>query len=99
MAESTRKSSIPGSSVTIVGAIVNAFLILIKFAAGVFGQSQALIMDAVHSVSDLFTDVVVLVGLKMGKKPPDTDPPLAMGVLRHCRLLQLGLRWLLQPSI
>ncbi|MEE8414950.1 MAG: cation diffusion facilitator family transporter [Desulfobacterales bacterium] len=91
MAVSTRKSSIPGSSVTIVGAIVNSFLILIKFAAGVFGQSQALIMDAVHSVSDLFTDVVVLVGLKMGKKPPDTDHPFGHGRIETLSSAAIGL--------
>jgi cation diffusion facilitator family transporter len=60
-----------GRTVTWVGALVNAFLIVLKFLAGVFGHSQALIADAVHSVSDLFTDVIVLVGLRMGRKAPD----------------------------
>lgn len=45
-----------GQKVTWVGAIVNAFLIACKFVAGILGHSQALIADAVHSVSDLFTD-------------------------------------------
>lgn len=58
-------------SVTIVGALVNIILILLKFFAGVLGSSQALIADAVHSVSDLFTDVVVLLGIGIGSKPPD----------------------------
>lgn len=65
------KPSQGGKSVTLVGAVVNALLILFKFAAGIFGQSQALIADAVHSVSDLFTDAVVLIGLKVGRKEPD----------------------------
>ena len=60
-----------GQRVTWVGAIINALLIVFKFFAGIFGQSQALIADAVHSVSDLFTDVVVLFGLRMGRKAPD----------------------------
>ena len=60
-----------GRSVTLVGAAVNIFLILIKFIAGIFGNSQALIVDAAHSVSDLFTDAVVLFGLKIGRKAPD----------------------------
>jgi len=60
-----------GRTVTWVGALVNVVLIVLKFAAGIFGHSQALIADAVHSVSDLFTDVVVLVGLRMGRKEPD----------------------------
>jgi len=64
-------SSRAGRSVTLVGAVVNALLIICKFTAGIFGQSHALIADAVHSVSDLFTDAVVLVGLKVGRKEPD----------------------------
>lgn len=60
-----------GRSVTLVGALANGLLILLKFMAGVFGHSQALIADAVHSISDLFTDVVVLLGIKMGRKAPD----------------------------
>lgn len=60
-----------GRTVTIVGALVNGFLIVLKFGAGILGHSQALIADAVHSVSDLVTDVVVLVGLRMGRKAPD----------------------------
>lgn len=62
-----------GRSVTLVGALVNCLLILLKFLTGVFGQSQALIADAVHSVSDLITDAVVLFGLRVGRKAPDEE--------------------------
>ena len=62
-----------GKSVTLIGALVNGLLILVKFLAGIFGQSQALIADAVHSISDLFTDAVVLLGLKIGQKEPDEE--------------------------
>ena len=62
-----------GRNITLIGAVVNLFLIAIKFVAGLFGHSQALIADAVHSVSDLFTDAVVLLGLRMGRKGPDQD--------------------------
>ena len=71
MLESRTKSTKAGMSVTMVGVLVNAFLILFKFFAGIFGQSQALIADAVHSISDLFTDFVVLLGLRIGRKVPD----------------------------
>lgn len=64
-----------GRSVTIVGAGVNIVLIALKFITGVFGQSSALIADAVHSLSDLVTDVIVLVGLWIGRKPPDDKHP------------------------
>jgi len=60
-----------GRTVTLVGALVNVLLIALKFMAGIIGHSQALIADAVHSVSDLFTDIIVLVGLRIGRKEPD----------------------------
>jgi len=62
-----------GRKATLLGLFVNAFLILLKFFAGIFGSSQALIADAVHSISDLFTDAVVLLGIKIGRKPPDKE--------------------------
>ncbi len=62
-----------GRKVTLVGLFTNALLILLKFLAGIFGDSQALIADAVHSISDLFTDAVVLFGIKIGRKPPDEE--------------------------
>jgi len=62
-----------GRKVTLLGLFVNAFLILLKFFAGILGGSQALIADAVHSISDLFTDAVVLLGIKIGRKPPDEE--------------------------
>jgi cation diffusion facilitator family transporter len=60
-----------GVRVTIVGAVANALLVLLKLVGGMLGQSQALIADAVHSVSDLFTDAVVLFGLIAGRQVPD----------------------------
>jgi cation diffusion facilitator family transporter len=60
-----------GKKITWVGIAANTLLIIMKFAAGVLGHSQALIADAVHSISDLFTDFVVLLGLRFGTKPPD----------------------------
>ena len=71
MPELNPTSARTGSKVTLVGVLVNALLILLKFVTGIFGSSQALIADAVHSISDLFTDAVVLIGIKISKKPPD----------------------------
>ena len=73
MPESKTESAKAGRSVTLVAVLVNAFLIVFKFLAGIFGHSQALIADAVHSVSDLFTDFVVLLGLRIGQKAPDEE--------------------------
>ena len=71
MGHNLKESAAAGKSVTLIGALVNAILILLKFIAGILGHSQALVVDAVHSISDLFTDAVVLVGLKMGRRAPD----------------------------
>jgi len=73
MPESEIESARAGKSVTLIGALVNALLIFLKLLAGVFGQSQALIVDAAHSVSDLFTDAVVLFGFGIGRKAPDEE--------------------------
>ena len=47
--------------VTLVGGVANVILLLFKFIAGVLGHSAAMVADAVHSLSDFVTDVVVLV--------------------------------------
>ncbi len=60
-----------GQKVTLVGALGNALLIGVKLIGGIFGHSQALIADAVHSASDFITDAVVLIGLKLGDSAPD----------------------------
>ena len=73
MTESEISSEKAGRKVTLLGLFLNTFLILLKFSAGIIGDSQALIADAVHSISDLFTDAVVLLGIKIGGKPPDEE--------------------------
>ena len=59
--------------VTIWGGVVNVLLIIIKFLAGFFGRSTAMIADAVHSFSDFITDVIVLLFVKLSNKPADND--------------------------
>ena len=56
---------------TLVGFAVNLVLSLAKLAAGVFGRSGAMVADAVHSFSDLATDVVVIVFARISAKPRD----------------------------
>jgi cation diffusion facilitator family transporter len=60
-----------GQRVTLLGLVVNLVLVGVKLFLGIAGRSQALVADAVHSVSDLATDVVVLVGVTLGRKEPD----------------------------
>lgn len=59
--------------VTILGSVINIFLMVIKFAAGVIGHSSAMIADVVHSSSDFLTDIVVLLFVRLGAKPQDED--------------------------
>ena len=58
---------------TWIGFVVNAFLTLFKIFAGFLGGSAAMIADGVHSLSDFFTDIVVLVGFKFTEKPADDE--------------------------
>ena len=59
--------------ITVLSVWINVVLTLLKLAAGIFGRSQALVADAVHSLSDFATDFAVLVGLRLSSKPRDED--------------------------
>ena len=60
------------SLTTIVG---NALLSLLKFIAGIIAHSSAMISDAVHSASDVFSTIVVIIGIKLASKEPDKEHP------------------------
>ncbi|WP_369796979.1 cation diffusion facilitator family transporter [Prevotella sp. tc2-28] len=57
--------------VTLVGSVGNAILLTFKFVAGIVGNSSAMIADAVHSLSDFVTDILVLVFVSISAKPQD----------------------------
>lgn len=59
--------------ITLLGGIVNALLLVAKFAAGLLGHSAAMVADAVHSLSDFLTDMVVLVMVRLSSRPADGD--------------------------
>ena len=59
--------------VTWIGSIVNFLLLVFKFVAGILGHSSALVADAVHSLSDFATDIIVIVFVKISGKPEDDD--------------------------
>jgi len=61
--------------VTWVGLWVNLFLAAIKFTAGIYGRSQALVADAIHSLTDLTTDIAVIAGSHYWSRPPDENHP------------------------
>lgn len=70
------------SRVTWWGLAVNCLLAAAKAAGGLLGSSQALVADAVHSVSDLVTDFAVLVGVRFWSAPADEEHPYGHGKIQ-----------------
>lgn len=58
-----------------VGAAVNVFQTLIKIAFGILGQSAALIADGIHSLSDLLSDLLVIIAVRLGSREADYEHP------------------------
>lgn len=61
--------------VSIITILMNAALMVFKLLAGIFGKSYALISDAVHSASDVFSTVIVIIGVKISAKKADKNHP------------------------
>ena len=59
--------------VTLWGSVCNALLVAFKFVAGILGNSSAMIADAVHSLSDFLTDILVIVFVRISAKPQDKN--------------------------
>ena len=77
--------------VTVLGSIINVLLVALKFAFGILGCSSAMIADAVHSLSDLITDVVVIVFVKLSNKPQDSDHDYGHGKYETLATAFIGL--------
>ena len=77
--------------VTLVGGAVNVILLLFKFLAGVIGHSSAMIADAVHSLSDFVTDIIVLVFVKISNKPQDKSHDYGHGKYETLALTIIGI--------
>ena len=65
--------------VTLAGLVVNVILSAGKIAAGVFGRSAAMVADGVHSLSDLLSDIVVLVFVRVSSRGRDKDHEFGHG--------------------
>lgn len=76
--------------VTIAGSIGNFLLVLFKFVAGVVGRSDAMIADAVHSLSDFATDIIVLLFVRISAKPQDKDHDFGHGKYETLATLVIG---------
>lgn len=77
--------------VTLIGTFVNALLVIIKFLAGIFGRSSALVADAVHSLTDFITDIIVLVFVRISGKPSDEDHEYGHGKYETLATLVIGI--------
>lgn len=79
------------SKVTLVGSVVNLLLVIFKFFAGVVGRSSALIADAVHSLSDFISDIVVLVFIRIAGRPVDENHEYGYGKYETLAAIIIGL--------
>ena len=78
--EVKRKTGIySGETCTKIGLCVNIFLTALKLTAGVFGHSKAMLADSLNSALDVLATGIVLVGLRISKKPADDDHPYGHG--------------------
>ena len=77
--------------VTLAGSAVNVVLLVFKFVAGFLGGSAAMIADAVHSLSDFITDVIVLLFVRLSSKPEDSDHDYGHGKYETLATSLIGL--------
>ena len=64
-----------GMKVSVISIIGNVFLSIFKFISGIIGKSNAMISDSIHSLSDVLSTIVVMIGLKLASKKEDVSHP------------------------
>ncbi len=77
--------------VTLWGSVVNVVLVVFKFMAGILGHSSAMIADAVHSLSDFVTDIIVLVFVRISHKPKDKSHDYGHGKFETLATTLIGM--------
>jgi cation diffusion facilitator family transporter len=77
--------------ITLWGVFINSFLAIIKVTGGIIGQSQALLADGIHSLSDLISDGMVLLAAKHAAEEADEDHPYGHGRFETLATVALGL--------
>ena len=76
--------------VTLWGGVMNALLVAFKFVAGIMGHSAAMVADAVHSLSDFVTDIIVLVFVRISGKPKDSSHDYGHGKFETLAMTFIG---------
>lgn len=84
----TREQAMQRTS--IVGAVVNLALTLLKVGVGIVGHSAALVADGIHSLADLATDLMVWLAARYSNQPPDKDHPYGHGRIETAFTVVLG---------
>lgn len=88
--------------ITVAGFAINLGLAAVKFAFGFFGRSQAVLADAVHTLSDMITDLFILIGIKFWSAPADKCHPyghqrietiITVGIASLLAFAALGIGW------
>jgi len=77
--------------VTLIGGAVNVLLLVFKFVAGFVGHSAAMVADAVHSLSDFLTDIIVLVFVHISGQPKDKSHDYGHGKFETLAMTLIGL--------
>ena len=77
--------------VTLVGALVNSALAASQIVFGIIGQSQALLADGFHTLSDLATDIIILVAIRHSSKAADEDHPYGHARIETLASVTLGI--------
>lgn len=75
----------------VVSMIVNVFLSLIKIISGILGSCNSLIADGIHSISDLSTDIIAIIGNKLSLKPADNKHPYGHGKIEYLTSLIISI--------
>ena len=81
--------------VTLLGGAVNVILLVCKFVAGIVGHSAAMLADAVHSLSDFLTDVIVLLFVRISGKPKDKSHDYGHGKYETLAMTLIGVSLLM----
>ena len=76
--------------VTLAGSAVNVVLLVFKFVAGIVGHSSAMLADAVHSLSDFATDLIVLLFVHISSKPKDKSHDYGHGKFETLAMTLIG---------
>jgi cation diffusion facilitator family transporter len=86
-----RAEQAAGERITWIGIAAEILLIAVKLTTGVLGRSQALVADGIHSASDLVTDLVTLVALRLGSQPGDREHPYGHGKIEDLAAFLVGI--------